>query len=339
MEIKKRYQVFISSTYSDLKDERDSVTRALMEMDCIPAGMEAFPAADEAQLEFIKRVIDDSDYYVLLVAGRYGSMDQDGISFTEREYHYAVGQGIPVLAFVHSDVDSLPPEKSDKGDHERAYKLQRFRKEVIDSRLAKMWDDPKTLAGSVILALNRAIATQPRTGWIRGDTATSAVEIKELLEARKEIDRLTEKLSKLKPDSRFGFEIAGFDAILKLCGSAKIKGGSGRTWTNDWDNKASLKEIFFSLSPHLNMALHEDSVARKIGNSFENCEIDYGQVVAGSSKIDDNSLALVRIQLEAMGLIDVKQSKTVSGGVGTFWQLTDLGLEEMYRMRVVPKQD
>ena len=55
----KRYQVFVSSTYADLQQERQKVIQALMEMDCIPAGMELFPAADEEQWEFIKRIIDD----------------------------------------------------------------------------------------------------------------------------------------------------------------------------------------------------------------------------------------------------------------------------------------
>ena len=60
----KRYQVFVSSTYSDLKDERSAIIQALMEIDCIPAGMELFPAADEEQFKFIKSVIDDCDYYI-----------------------------------------------------------------------------------------------------------------------------------------------------------------------------------------------------------------------------------------------------------------------------------
>ena len=60
----KRYQVFVSSTYADLKDERQKVIQALMEMDCIPAGMELFPAADDEQWNFIQRVIDDCDYYI-----------------------------------------------------------------------------------------------------------------------------------------------------------------------------------------------------------------------------------------------------------------------------------
>ena len=42
----KRFQVFVSSTYADLRDERRRVIQTLMGMDRIPAGMELFPAAD-----------------------------------------------------------------------------------------------------------------------------------------------------------------------------------------------------------------------------------------------------------------------------------------------------
>ena len=38
----KRYQVFVSSTYADLMEERQHVIQALMDMDCIPSGMEVF---------------------------------------------------------------------------------------------------------------------------------------------------------------------------------------------------------------------------------------------------------------------------------------------------------
>jgi hypothetical protein len=84
-----RYQVFISSTFADLKDERGAIFQTLMEMDCIPAGMELFPAMDEEQWHFIKRIIDDCDYYILVIGGRYGSMSKEGVSYTEMEYDYA----------------------------------------------------------------------------------------------------------------------------------------------------------------------------------------------------------------------------------------------------------
>lgn len=89
----KRYQIFISSTFSDLKEERNKVMQTIMSLDCIPAGMELFPAMDEEQFEFIKRVIDDCDYYLLIVGARYGSMDDNGVSYTEKEYDYAKEKG------------------------------------------------------------------------------------------------------------------------------------------------------------------------------------------------------------------------------------------------------
>jgi hypothetical protein len=74
--MEKRFQVFVSSTYDDLKIERSKVIQTLMEMDCIPSGMELFPAMDEEQWEFIKKVIDDCDYYLLIIA--------DELSFINR---------------------------------------------------------------------------------------------------------------------------------------------------------------------------------------------------------------------------------------------------------------
>jgi hypothetical protein len=74
-----KYQIFVSSTYEDLKSERNQVIRAVLEMGHIPVGMEMFSAADEQQWQIISRHIDESDYYAVIVAHRYGSMT-DGIS-------------------------------------------------------------------------------------------------------------------------------------------------------------------------------------------------------------------------------------------------------------------
>ncbi|WP_422395914.1 DUF4062 domain-containing protein [Roseovarius rhodophyticola] len=138
---RKKYQVFLSSTYSDLRSERDSITKALYEMDCIPVGMEAFPAADEEQLSFIKRIIQDTDYYILIVGARYGSLDREGVSFTEREYQFAKSIGIPILAFIHDDPGGLDEKKSDLSDAKKAEQFYRFRNEVMESRMVKMWNE------------------------------------------------------------------------------------------------------------------------------------------------------------------------------------------------------
>lgn len=110
----KKYQVFISSTYKDLKEERMAVTQCLLEMGCIPVGMEQFPASNMSQMEYIKMMLDDCDYYILILAGKYGSIDSDGIGFTEKEYDYAIEKGIPVMSFVIQDMDKLISENVKK---------------------------------------------------------------------------------------------------------------------------------------------------------------------------------------------------------------------------------
>jgi hypothetical protein len=55
----------------------------------MPIGMELFGSADEETWEVIKREIAECDYYVVILADRYGSTAPDGQSYTEKEYDYA----------------------------------------------------------------------------------------------------------------------------------------------------------------------------------------------------------------------------------------------------------
>src|ERR1700739_3356439 len=117
--MEKRYQVFVSSTYEDLGIERQEIMQALLELDCIPTGMELFPAASEDQWQLIKRVIDDCDYYIVVVAGRYGTLGPTGKSYTEMEFDYAVSTGKSVIGFYHSDLESLPGARLERTDERR----------------------------------------------------------------------------------------------------------------------------------------------------------------------------------------------------------------------------
>ena len=193
----KRYQVFVSSTYVDLKEERQKVIQTIMEADCIPSGMELFPAADEEQFIFIKKIIDDCDYYLLIIGGRYGSTTADGISFTEKEYDYAIEKGLKVIAFLHSDPDSLVDGKLET-DPDRRMRLDAFREKVSGGRLVKAWTSHNDLPGLVALSLQKTIKMFPATGWIRADQATSVETLKELNELRKEKEKLETALNDLR---------------------------------------------------------------------------------------------------------------------------------------------
>ena len=185
----KRYQVFVSSTYADLQEERQKVIQTLMEMDCIPAGMELFPAADDEQWEFIKRVIDDCDYYILIIGGRYGTLTDEGISYTEKEYDYAISIGLKVLAFVHEQPDKIAVGKSDV-DPALRNKLDQFRSEVATNRLVKFWRSAGELPGLVALSLQKTIKIYPATGWVRASNVASDELLVDLNDLRKENARL-----------------------------------------------------------------------------------------------------------------------------------------------------
>lgn len=152
--MEKRYQVFISSTYKDLIDERIEVIQALLELDCIPVGMEYFPAADESQWNFIKKLIDESDYYIVIIAGKYGSEDEKGKSYTQKEYEYAVKKGIPIISFLHKDLDSLKANKIETDSIKRK-KLEDFRS-LVQKKLCKFWMTSQDLGAVVSRSMSQA---------------------------------------------------------------------------------------------------------------------------------------------------------------------------------------
>ena len=196
----KKYQVFVSSTYEDLQEERKKVMEALLQMNCFPVGMEYFNASDESQWEVIKNLIDECDYYVLVVAGRYGSVDQStGISYTQKEYEYAVSIGVPVISFLHKSPDTLPGIKIES-DPTSKIKLDQF-KEIIQKRLCKYWENSDGLASQVVLSLHGLIKSKPRTGWVKADQALSSEASGEILRLHKQIDDLTSKLKQLEENN------------------------------------------------------------------------------------------------------------------------------------------
>ncbi|MCJ2077237.1 DUF4062 domain-containing protein [Methylobacterium sp. E-016] len=111
--MEKKYQIFISSTYTDLIDVRREIAKAVLRQTEIPAAMEDFGSIDKKALDYIKEVIDQCDYYVLIIAGRYGSSDETGISYTEQEYDYAVLKSKTVLVFIRKNVGDIPSSDVD----------------------------------------------------------------------------------------------------------------------------------------------------------------------------------------------------------------------------------
>ena len=311
----KRFQVFVSSTYADLQQERQKVIQTLMEMDCIPAGMELFPAADEEQLEFIKRVIDDCDYYILIIGGRYGSLTNEGISYTEKEYDYAISIGLKVLAFVHEQPEKIAVEKSDIDPNLRE-KLEKFREKVAENRIIKFWSNATELPGIVALSLSKTIKTYPAVGWIRASNAASNEVLVDINDLRKENTQLKATVSKL--ESQFVPEdtnLAPLDSTFAVpLQWTTSNGGRKKEVTTTWE------EIFACIAPDLLEHPSDGAVNYKLGASL------YRKLHPGANitvKVQHDDFQTIRVQLSTLGLIDVQYLKTTKGDMALFWNLTE----------------
>lgn len=325
----KRYQVFVSSTYADLKEERQHVTQALMEMDCIPAGMELFPATDEDQWAFIKRIIDDCDYYLLIIGGRYGSMTDEGVSYTEKEYDYAVDIGLKVVALLHEQPDDIPVGKSDIAPELRE-KLQAFRDKVSANRLVKFWNIARELPGLVALSLSKTIKMFPATGWVRTSAASSEELLGEVNELRKEnISLKTEVASTQQPQSYAVDGLAGLDESFTINGEYYSDHGK-----REWSSDLTWREIFTIISPYLVQNPNQDYVKTILHNAI----IKKDKLSNRTNSLDDQNFQTIAIQFKALGLITTKYAKTVKGHMAMFWYFTPEGEKLMVQLRAVTSQ-
>ena len=191
-----KYQIFVSSTYDDLKDERNEVIKACLNMGHIPVGMEMFNAADEEQWAVITRTIDQCDYYVVIVAHRYGSTTPEGISFTEKEYDYAIEQGVPVLGFIIAEEAPWPNTKKDE-QQDVLENLKRF-KGKVRQKMVRFWHNSPELRSQFVESLGTSINTRPRRGWTRAPEAGDADIAQILSNLADENARLRQTLDEIR---------------------------------------------------------------------------------------------------------------------------------------------
>ena len=170
--------------------------------------MELFPAADEEQFEFIKSVIDQSDYYVLITAGRYGSLHPTtGLSYTEMEYDYALQSGKPIIRLLHKNpFNDLRGEFIEQCDEQRE-KLERFRQKLTASRLVRYWESPSELMAETVFALQDIQSRKPAVGWARATEVSTT-------EAKLEISQLREE-NRLLRETIAGHEGKDFKPVLE----------------------------------------------------------------------------------------------------------------------------
>jgi len=186
----KRLQIFISSTYKDLIEERQAAVQAILSFGHIPAGMELFTSGDQSQMQVIKDWINQSDVFLLILGGCYGSIDPiSGKSYTQIEYEYAVSIGKPTFAIVIKD-DYLEAKVKKYGskvlETQKTVKYKKFRKIVL-SKIVKFFGDSKDIKLSIYETISEFSKRDDLIGWVPGNQKI-------------DISKMAEKQAKLGED-------------------------------------------------------------------------------------------------------------------------------------------
>ncbi len=316
----KRFQLFVSSTYADLKEERRAVIQALMEMDCIPAGMELFPAADEEQFQFIKSVINDCDYYVLIVGGRYGSTAKDGMSYTEKEYEYAKSIGVKVLSFLHESPSDIPLGKSELDPAQRA-RLDDFRTKIKSNTLVKLWSKPSELPGLVALSLSKTIKSHPAVGWVRANQLANAEVLNDLNELRKQNVTLIEEQRRLLAELANAHpklsDLAQLDEAYEITGHRKLARYSQEF---DWKFSITWGDLFSELGTYI-LAHPNDSIMKSkfdqvVDKLYRKHHADHDDYNRYS--VDTTHFQTTKVQFMALNLADISMREATGGAISLF---------------------
>ncbi|MEM9616418.1 MAG: DUF4062 domain-containing protein [Pseudomonadota bacterium] len=326
--MQKIHHVFVSSTYTDLIDVRKKVSEAVAKAGYVAEGMEIFPASSQSQMEFITRVIDRCDYYILIVAGKYGSLAEDGISYTEKEYEYAVSNGIPVLSLINQSPESLPKDKTET-DQELQAKLTKFSSRVASEAVVDFWNTPDEAATKALAALSQAVVSHPGVGWTRANAVAGEDLLREINELRKHNEHLEKRIRNF--DARVSDVFADLNlASLDENFTIRYVGHSDRY-------KSSVK-----------ISLSWGDILRVIGPNFRTYSTAYAAQTALGSYIQTdvdtkwNNIAInsrdaesILMHLEVIGFLEAKELQSKGGGQHVYHRLTRAGMVEMLRRNAV----
>lgn len=317
--------------------------QALLELDCIPSGMELFPAANEDQWTLIKQVIDDCDYYMVIIGGRYGSKGSDGISYTEKEYRYAIEKEKPILAFLHRDPGKISVEKSENLEEDRE-KLEEFRN-FVKNKTVKYWTDSANLGSVVSRSVVQLMKQHPAVSWVRADTLTNEAAAKEILRLRSRIEELESDIQKSTSKPPPGTEnlVQGEGELLIewYVTGLDIMHKSRRMY---FRNHFSVNDLFNIISPHLINEATESTMIDKlstfIGSECSEEILSNDTIMQWrqkSARINDESFQKLKVQLKALGLIQMSTKNRSVKDTKTYWTLTPYGDAVMTRLHAVER--
>ncbi|MCL2832894.1 MAG: DUF4062 domain-containing protein [Treponema sp.] len=258
----KKYQIYFSSALDDLKNERKELLKIITELGAIPVSMENFDINSAEDLELIKKAIQESDYFVNLIAYKCGPAAGKTFS-AEIEYTWAQKFQVPVLSFIIDEKARWKASKKEKSK-ESAKALEHFKKRLRENH-AINWTTTADLCQKAYTCLVREMNLNPRQGWVRGNDSAMPVTANELARLSSENDYLRSRMRIQGSDTSPTEE--QIKHCLKVLAANKISLSFWYTTSENWEDTMVIRyiKLFRLLSPELIIAKNTLELTRFLG--------------------------------------------------------------------------
>lgn len=159
----KRYQVFYSTSGEDTRNERLQLTQALSAIGCFTVGLEQRTPLSST---LARRQIDESDYVVMLIGGKYGEQSVTGESYLHLEYKYAVTKNKPIIVFMAKHPELM--ELNLRENHPKLIeRFEQFCDELRKNHEVIYYNNLRDLDMNIRTFMPKFIEKNPQEGWVQ----------------------------------------------------------------------------------------------------------------------------------------------------------------------------
>lgn len=327
-----------------MQGARESLMLPLLEQGLVPTGLESREAETSNNLmPVVQKLIDSSDYFILIVGARYGTLSPMGLSEVHREYIYAATKRKPIIAFIHDNPALLPAAQQPTTQDERV-RREDFVRLLEEKVPCHRWTSESALKDVARKVIPNLIREHRAPGWVRADqggVAGKTVSNSEVASLKARIaalekerdDFLQQARPPLKTLARGSDQVAlDYSCNVYEGGDCKLAMVTARL---DWDQAFSCVAPLMlnpASEPVMQKAL-EDFISRKALNDVQK---DFPRAHAVRNVVmAAHSFNQIKVHLRTLGLIS-KSSERDNRGL-PLWQLTTHGDNTMSQVMAVKR--
>jgi hypothetical protein len=327
----RKFHIFISSTPDDLKNERAALSRIIFEMGHIPICMDSVDNTEENGWKIIRRNIAESDYFLSLVAHKYGILSEGvakGNSSLELEYAQALKAEVPVLALIIADKARWKAAKKER-ERKVNHALTSL-KEKLRSHAYAEWVNIQELKQNARELLTREIFLNTRSGWVSGLEQAGPEVANALGRVMAENEDLKRRL--VVRAERVHFEKSMRHTLEILAGNRITLSffyADGENWENTI--KCRYLRLFKLLVPELYLGKTTTELSRFLGSILNP---DLKRAVRKDYPTPSNTIKKIMADLNLLRLVRYITNKNEE-----IWEVTEYGKEmyTLYRIRQFEK--